>query len=117
MASGPDLEALTQRLGTVGIFGVLCGLQPEQALLATRGGFVECLVGFDIVQMGTSPYLTSTLVSVMLWSGVSVTTAATLSCCGYLGIGILGISHVCVMLRRYENLILSPLAWFRVEEL
>ena len=106
-----------QRLGTVGIFGILHGLQPEQGLLATRGGFVECLAGFDIVQMGTSPYLTSTLVSVMLWSGVAVTAAATLSCCGYLGIGILGISHMLVMLWRYENLIVGPLVWFRVGEL
>ena len=108
MASGLDPEALMQRPGTVGIFGILYGLQPERGLLATRGGFVECLVGFDIIQMGTSPYLTSTLVSVTLWSGVAVTAAATLSFCGYLGIGILGISHVLVMLWRYENLIVGP---------
>ena len=38
------------------------------------------LVGFVVVQMGISPYLTSTLVSVILWSGVTVTAAATLSC-------------------------------------
>ena len=55
-------------------------------------------MGFDMVQLGTSPYLTSILISVMLWSGVSVTAAATLSCCGYIGIGILGISHALVML-------------------
>ena len=55
-------------LGTVGIFGLLCGLPPERGLLATRGGFLECLADFDIVRMGTSPYLTSTLASITLWS-------------------------------------------------
>ena len=55
-------------------------------------------MGFNIVNMATSPYLTSTLVSVMLWSSVAVTAAVTLSFCEYLGIGILGISHVPVML-------------------
>ena len=74
----------------MGIFSILHGLRPKQGLLVTIGGFVECLVGFDIVQMGISPYLTSTLVSVKLWSGVAVTAAAMLSCCEYLCIGILG---------------------------
>ena len=41
-----------QRLGTVGILGILRGLQPERGLLATRGGFIECLAGFDIIQTG-----------------------------------------------------------------
>ena len=85
--------------------------------MASRGGFVEFLAGFDIVQMGRSPYLTLTLVSVMLWSAVAVIAAATLFYCGYLGIGILGISHVLVMLLRYENFIVSPLVWFRAGEL
>ena len=66
MASGPDSEAPTQRLGPVGIFSVLRGLQPDQGMLDTRGGFIECSAGFYIIQMGTSPYLTSTLVSVIL---------------------------------------------------
>ena len=114
VASGLDPEAPMQRPGTVGIFGLLCGLRPERGLLATRGGFVECLADFDIVQIDTLPYLTSTLVSVILWSGVAVTAAAMLSCYRYLGIGILGISHALVMLWRYENLIAGPLVWFRV---
>ena len=67
--------------------------------------------------MGTSLYLTFTLVSITLWSGVAVTAAATLSCFGYLGIGILGISHMPIMLWRYENLIVGPLVWFRAGEL
>ena len=91
-----------QRPGTVGILGVLHELQPEQGLLATRGGFIECLAGFNIVQIGTSPYPTFTLVSA-LWSGVAITAAAMLSCCGYLGIGILGISHALVMLWMYKK--------------
>ena len=66
MASGPDPEALAQRPETVVIFGLLVGLQLEQGLLATGGGFIECYAGFNIVQMVISPYLTSTLVSVML---------------------------------------------------
>ena len=66
--------------------------------MATRGEFVECLAGFDIVQMGTSPYLTSSLVSIMLWSGLTVTAAVILSCCGYLGVGILGTSPTLVIL-------------------
>ena len=107
MASGPDPEAPMQRLRTVGIFCVQYGLQPEQGLLATRGGFVECLAGFDIIQTGTSPFLTSTLVSVILSSGVVVIAAATMSSCGYLYIGILGISHAPDMLWRYENLIVG----------
>ena len=74
-------------------------------------------MGFDMVQMGTSPYLTSTLVSVMLWSGVAVAAAATMSCCGYLGIGLLGISHMPVKLWWYQNLIVGSLVWFRVGEL
>ena len=85
--------------------------------MATRGGFIECLAGFDIVQTSTSPYLTSTLVSVTLWSGIAVTDAAMLSCCRYLGIGIWGISHALVMLWRYENLIVGPLVWFKAGEL
>ena len=44
-----------QRPGTVGVFGILYGLPPQQGLLATRGGFVECLVGFDFIQMCKSP--------------------------------------------------------------
>ena len=96
-----------QRFGTVVILGLLHGLCPERGLLATRGGFVECLVGFDIIQISTSPYLTSTLVSVILWSGVAVTAAATLSCCGYLGIGIQGIPYTLVIPWRYENLIVG----------
>ena len=83
MASGLDPEAPMQRLGAVRIFGLLCGLQAEQSLLATTRGFVECLAGFNIVQMGTSPYLNSTLLSVMVWSGVAVTAAATLFYCRY----------------------------------
>ena len=75
---------------------------------------MKCLVGFGIAQMGTSPYLTSTLVSVTLWSGIVATGAAIFSYCRYLGIGILGISHMPVMLWRYENLIVGPLVWFRV---
>ena len=71
-----------QRPETVGIFGLLHGLQPEQGLLAIRGGFVECLVGFAIMQTGISPYLTSTLVSIMLWNSVTVTAAAMLPCSG-----------------------------------
>ena len=67
--------------------------------------------------MGTSPYLTSTLVLVTLWNGVAITAAAILSCCGYLAIRILGISHMLVMLWRYENLIIGPLVWLRVGEL
>ena len=74
-------------------------------------------MGFDIVKTGTSPCLTSTLVSVLLWSGVAVTAAATFSFCGNLGIGILGISHTLVMLWSYGNLIVGPLVWFRVGEL
>ena len=74
-------------------------------------------MGFAIIQIGTSPYLTSTLVSGTLWSGVAVIVAATLFCCGYLYIGILGISLMLVMLWRYENLIVGHLAWFRVGEL
>ena len=85
--------------------------------MPTRGGFVECLAGFDIIQAGTSPYLTSTLISVILWSGVAVAAAVTLSCYWYLAIGILGIPHILVMLWRYENLIVSPLIWFRVGKL
>ena len=69
------------------------GYKPDRSLLATGGGFVKCLAGFVIIQMGTLPYLTSTLVFVILWSGVAVTAAAILSCCGYLCIGILGISY------------------------
>ena len=80
-------------------------------------GFLECLAGFEIVQISTSPYLTSTLVSVILWSGVAVTAAATLSCCGYLGIGVLGISYELVMLWRYEKLCWPPVFWFRAGEL
>ena len=56
----------------MGIFGILCGLWPQRGLLATRGGFVEYLAGFNIIQIGTSPYLTSTLVSIMLWSSFAV---------------------------------------------
>ena len=78
---------------------------------------MEYLTGFDIVQMGSSAYLTSTMVSVTLWSGVAVTAAATLSYCGYLGIVILGIPHVPVMLWRYENLNVGPFVWCRVGEL
>ena len=70
-------------------------------------------MSFDIIKIGISPYLTSTLVSVMLWSGVAVTAAATVSCCEYLCIGTLGISHALVMLWRYENLIV----WLRAGEL
>ena len=85
--------------------------------MATRGEFVECLYGFDITQIGISPYLTSYLVSIMLWNGVAVTDAAMLSCCGYLGIGILGISHTLVILGRYKNLTVGLFVWFRVGEL
>ena len=67
--------------------------------------------------MGTSPYLTSTLVSVILWSGVAITAVATLSCCGYFDVWILGIPYVPIMLWRYEKLIVGPLVWFRVGEL
>ena len=74
-------------------------------------------MGFNIVLMGTSPYLTPTLVSVILWSGVAVIAVAILSCCGYLGIRILGISHMLVMFWRYDNLIVGPFVWFRVGEL
>ena len=64
--------------------------------------------------MGTSPSLTSTLVSVMLRSGIAVAAAATVSCYGYSGIRILGISHALVMLWRYANLIVGPLFCFKV---
>ena len=88
------------------------GYDQSKAFWLLEEDLLECLAGFDIVQTGTSPYLTSTLVSVMLWSGVAVTAAATLSCCRYLGIAILGISHGQVMLWRYENPIVGPLVWF-----
>ena len=117
MANGPDPEAPMQKLGTVEKFVILSGLRPEQGLLAIIKGFVESLVGFDIVEMGTLPYLTSTLLSIMLWSDVAVTAATMLSCCRYLSIGSLGIFHMMVVLWRYENLIVGPLVWFRAGEL
>ena len=87
-----------QRTRTMGMLGILCGLKAEKGLLATREGFLKCLVGFDIIQKGISPYLTSTLVSVTLWKSVALTAAAMLSCYRYLGIGIPGTFHALVML-------------------
>ena len=49
VANGLDPEALMQRQETVGMYSILRGLQLERGLLATRGGFVECLVDFEIV--------------------------------------------------------------------
>ena len=72
---------------------------------------------FDIIQTGTSPYLTSTLVFIILWSGVSVISAATLSFCGYLGVAIMGISYALFILWRYEKILVGPLVWFRFGEL
>ena len=109
VASGPDPEAPTQRLETVEIFGVLSGLWPEQGLLPTREAFIECLVGFDIMQISTSPYLAFTLVSVTLWSGIAVTAAATLFCCGYLGFGFLGILMCQLCFGGMKTSLLAPL--------
>ena len=51
VASELDPEAPMQRLVTVGILGLLHGLQLELGLLAIRAEFVKCLVGFDIAGM------------------------------------------------------------------